>query len=442
LGWTLNEVRGRLERARGRLRKRLERRGITLSAGLLAAVGIETLHPTLVRAAVAGAAHPTGRVAELATVGAIGKARIALALVVVTGLVAATGLGPAGPRAGAGATDPPAKDAPKAVDAPKDERAIRGRVVDPDGQPVAGAVVWRLEFREPAREVARSDAGGRFAVAADPQTDLTRTHGGGRVHLAATKDGFGMALPPERFNAAELVLKLVKDDAPVRGRILDLQGKPVAGVTVAPLEVWATPDESLADWLKALPTDDAPRQLTGNRFRRKADPPPGLIPVKTDETGRFTFAGIGRERLLRLRVTGPTVATAETDAVTRDLPAVRVQYDRGNPKLGQVTYHGAAFDFAADPTQPFEGVVRDQESGKPIAGALVRCDYPYRIETTAGADGRYRLIGLPPGEHRLVATPPAGVACLPLLQPAGRANNEKPVGLNFVLARGAGLRGR
>src|SRR5439155_7525089 len=38
LGWSLNEVRGRLERGRSRLRARLQKRGVTLSAGLLAAV--------------------------------------------------------------------------------------------------------------------------------------------------------------------------------------------------------------------------------------------------------------------------------------------------------------------------------------------------------------------------------------------------------------------
>src|SRR5919197_319810 len=38
LGWTVNRVRGHLERGRLRLRARLERRGVALSAGLLAAV--------------------------------------------------------------------------------------------------------------------------------------------------------------------------------------------------------------------------------------------------------------------------------------------------------------------------------------------------------------------------------------------------------------------
>src|SRR5262249_61456057 len=39
LGWTLNRVRGQLERGRERLRRRLGRRGIALSAGLLAGGG-------------------------------------------------------------------------------------------------------------------------------------------------------------------------------------------------------------------------------------------------------------------------------------------------------------------------------------------------------------------------------------------------------------------
>src|SRR5262249_34206788 len=39
LGCSLDTVRGRLERGRARLRSRLERRGLSLSAGLLAAVG-------------------------------------------------------------------------------------------------------------------------------------------------------------------------------------------------------------------------------------------------------------------------------------------------------------------------------------------------------------------------------------------------------------------
>jgi hypothetical protein len=442
LGWSLNKVRGQLERSRLRLRKRLQKRGIALSVGLLAAVSAEGLDPSLVVGAIAEAARPGDRIAGLVASGFAAKARLAIGLAIVGGLVAVSSLG--GPPAGA--NSPPTKDEPKTTeskpaDPPKDDQAIRGRVVDPDGKPVTGAVIWLLAFGETPREATRTEADGRFTLPHDPKNDRTRSHVGGRIRVAATKDGFGMALPPERFEARDVVLKFVKD-LPVRGRILDLQGKPVAGATVTPLGVWATVDDTLDGWLKAIKAaEDAPRQVTANLFRRKADPAPVLQPVKTDADGRFTLTGVGRERLLRLKVSGPTIAATEIDVMTRDTPAVRVQYDPGNAKFGQVSYHGSTFDFAADPTQPFEGVVTAKETGEPIAKAVVRCDFPEHLETTADEKGRYRLVGLTPGEHRIVAVPPASEPYLPRLLSAGRANNEKPVKLDFALTRGVWVEG-
>jgi hypothetical protein len=58
IGWSIASVRGRLERGRDRLRRRLIRRGIDLSAGLLAVLSGERslaaiVPATLVRATVA-----------------------------------------------------------------------------------------------------------------------------------------------------------------------------------------------------------------------------------------------------------------------------------------------------------------------------------------------------------------------------------------------------
>ena len=58
LGWSLNEVRGRLERGRSRLRTRLQKRGITLSAGLLGTVASDAVPPALVRSTLTAAAAP------------------------------------------------------------------------------------------------------------------------------------------------------------------------------------------------------------------------------------------------------------------------------------------------------------------------------------------------------------------------------------------------
>ncbi len=64
LGWSMNVVRGRLERGRQLLRSRLARRGVALSAGLIAALGdsatADGLPPSLVQATLQVAT--TGRI--------------------------------------------------------------------------------------------------------------------------------------------------------------------------------------------------------------------------------------------------------------------------------------------------------------------------------------------------------------------------------------------
>ncbi len=61
LGWSLQSLKGRLERGRDKLRQRLVRRGITLSAGLLAALGdsatARVVPPRLVQATLQAAAR-------------------------------------------------------------------------------------------------------------------------------------------------------------------------------------------------------------------------------------------------------------------------------------------------------------------------------------------------------------------------------------------------
>src|SRR6478672_7524532 len=110
LGWSLNVFRGRLERGRVRLRNRLSKRGITLSAGLLAAVAAQGLSPSLIESAAAGAARPSARVAELAAVGTWGRYKLATALALAAGLVLGLGLSLNENPLGA---EPPAKDEPK-----------------------------------------------------------------------------------------------------------------------------------------------------------------------------------------------------------------------------------------------------------------------------------------------------------------------------------------
>ena len=83
----------------------------------------------------------------------------------------------------------------------------------------------------------------------------------------------------------------------------------------------------------------------------------------------------------------------------------------GNANL--VTIYGAVFDHVAGPTRLVEGSVRDQETGKPLAGIMVRGERSLSdstnvyVQSISDVQGTFRLIGLPRGnEGAVVAVPP------------------------------------
>ena len=109
--------------------------------------------------------------------------------------------------------------------------------------------------------------------------------------------------------------------------------------------------------------------------------------------------------MIRLKVSGPTIQTKEISVLTRDIGPFRVNHGRGSPDWGIALYYGARFTHAAAPTKPVIGVVKDKDTGKPLAGVRIASDktaeFPVHgfngIETTTDEHGRYRLIGLPKG---------------------------------------------
>src|SRR5579883_1649814 len=236
LGVGAETVRGRLERGRERLRRRLTRRGVTLSAGLLSAVtcgdapaaSLDLVAATL---RVAGGAAPAAvdRLATAAAGGVVTRAKVLLGLVVVTGasagfLVAGAGPLPADPPTGVPKDRAPA---PPAIQPAPPAIPVRGVVLDPTGKPVPGAklVVFDDEAGGPAPQPA-TGPDGRFAFDLPPAQDA-----GWRTVLAsATGLGVGwvkLKADPVRDTVVRLV-----PDVPVTGRVIDLEGRPVAGATV------------------------------------------------------------------------------------------------------------------------------------------------------------------------------------------------------------------
>jgi hypothetical protein len=174
-----------------------------------------------------------------------------------------------------------------------------------------------------------------------------------------------------------------------------------------------------------------------------SDAIPSIYPaVTTDRDGRFALKGVGRERIASLRVSGPGIETLSAFAATRDMPTVKVDN----------TYHGAACDLVAGPGLEIIGTVRDQATGKPLAGATVQNTAPFGhpfgvLKTKTDAEGRYRLPGLPPrtifgDEQDVLATVNDGPAYLPSVQHVGDGRGPGTIRRDFALRRGTWARGR
>src|SRR5262249_5178287 len=109
-------------------------------------------------------------------------------------------------------------------------------------------------------------------------------------------------------------------------------------------------------------------------------------------------------------------------------------------------HYGIRFDHVATPSQRIVGVVRDKDTGKPIAGAVVRsktlADGPWDLRThlfraVTDKDGRYRITGMPRGKGtQLQANRPSDLPYLMALKEAGERPGLEPVTLDFALKRG------
>ena len=131
-------------------------------------------------------------------------------------------------------------------------------MLDPDGKPVAGAGVYVRHYAEDqwlpidpmaARQkgrVAATDADGRFHFELDKgASDVTYGDTGWhKAQIAVAAPGFAPAWVDagELVKRGEATLRLVRDDVPVRGRVLDSQGRPVAGVVVRIRAIWEVKD--------------------------------------------------------------------------------------------------------------------------------------------------------------------------------------------------------
>jgi RNA polymerase sigma factor (sigma-70 family) len=415
LGVPVGTVKVRLERGRKKLADALARRGVTLGAALLALVATSRTGaspPRLVeaiRAAVAGKASPSvAALAEGVAVNGFAKQSVLGAVVLVLAGAVGFGVGaprvpPAGPQPEKG---PPAKTAPPdKAKAEAGERTITGRVIGPDGKPVAGAELLLQRRDGTAKKLGVSGADGRFTV--------TAPRGEERANLTAKVDGAGVEFLSLGGigSSGEVELRLVKD-RPIKGRVVNTEGKPVAGLTVLVKHVGVYAnnnlDAFLAGWKVREPIEALTFGVTrGTKHLNLADT--ALLPgTTTDAGGRFTVTGVGDERLVELRLRGTGIADHDVWVVNRagfdPKPYNQAMRDKLPKYPGlelDVLLSGPEPAVVVEPDKPIRGVVRDKDTGKPRVGVMVveardgleEAVWRPRLYGTTDAEGRYEIRG-------------------------------------------------
>jgi RNA polymerase sigma factor (sigma-70 family) len=453
----------RLARARQLLQGRLRRRGIPLAAlfAVLAAAanaGRAAVPHLLASATIrgglqiaaggsAGEVIPT-HIAALATgvtrAMFLSKTKIAAVLIAASLLIAgggmlvrqalAAGAPPPGNQKLEAGTQGPRSTAVKspAAEERTDTVEVRGRVVDPSGKPQAGATlaIWSGGAR---REVAETlGMAGRFRITVRA-ADLQK-----RATLIGTRKGYGpdwVELPVSIPKDYEVVLRLAQDDVPISGRLLNLEGRGIAGVTVQVRRVEKRTDDGDLAAIIATKRQWAKGNYISGPDLKSLDAAawPAATSATTDADGRFRLTGFGRERVVSLTIQARTIEPIYVEAMTRTGPIEGLYSGNEND-----TVYGATFERIIPPGKSIAGTVHDKRTGKPLAGVRVSCG---RCEATSDTDGRYRIDGpRKRSQYNVTAS-----AVVPYFS-ATRSNvadtpGFEPVSVDFELERGLTIRG-
>lgn len=329
------------------------------------------------------------------------------------------------------------------------EFRFAGLVTTPGGSPIEGARIYFAT--RGARPLATTDAQGRFEFSRT-KSRLPNRAQWGVIRLVAVADGYGPAWlkainfdvsgnarrdwearnPNGRFPAvwanAERVLRLVEDDVPIEGRIIDLEGRPVEGVTIQPRFI----DQTYARY--------------------------AFDEVTTDANGEFEVRGVGRGRTVRLVAKGDRTAfsvffarTEQGETITQpSRPLEEGSPFPGDTRNVRVIYSATPVHAVAS-SVPVEGTVTDADSGEPIAGVTI---YAYGLENNPEVGrreefnvftddrGRYRMTGLPIGFNSLAAIGDGSRPYLPVSVGVQTSDEQLLLTRDFTLKQGVWLEGQ
>ncbi len=481
LRWTVPTLRCRLSRARQQLQGRLARRGITAGAvGVVLAAGAAgaraavpaALTRSTVAAAVGGSTSAVAAALSTHIVRSLfmtklkiaATAMLAAASLVSIGVVAVGAWRPEppavamAPQAGEMKRQPAAKDAPRTNPNPDPADAdlidVRGRVVDPSGRPVAGASVKAAILDRQTDPIPATTSGpdGTFHLRVPPwrRNSALRQPEAMFPWVIATAKGFGpgwASTVREPGGPEETTIQLVGSGPPIEGRIVDLEGRIVAGARIKVERIWFERKGNLSAWFDKARAGGIRGPWQG------LDQLPSDVVITTDRDGRFQLADLGPDRMAELVVSGPSIAAAQLYVANRDGATFRVADPEGGMMSPlSTTYYTRRLNYAAEPTRPIEGTVRDKDTGRPLAGMVLR-GMVYEehsrvwapgVEAKTDEKGHYRLVGLPRAStYTLFLEPAAGLPYTKAtLQTPTAPPAIGPLAFDITLKRGVVVRGR
>ena len=409
-------LKSQLDRGRKKLGDALLKRGVEFGAALLAVAATST----------AGASSPKLLVSILAAVGGSPSPAVAalaqgiivngISTKVVLGLatlVAMLGVGSVWSQIGEVAAPTKPGDAkPVVVNAQKPAarhavtpapEKVMILVLDADGKPVSGATIRRLSRSQSGsyaeKVLGKTDTEGRFEAELIPISSFT-----------AVADRIGIAWGGSASRGRELTLKMTKP-YPIKGRLTDLQGKPIAGAKVRIESVAAADNDNLTAAYNAYRANP---EWLGNAFSRRLDGSVTGAPagVTTDKDGRFALNTVGRNHVVHLRFQAEGIEAArvtvfaDPEFAKRMKPPTDAEKKMNNfGRTFKPAVYGPEFTHPARPEDVITGTVTDATSGKPVAGVKVagtksdperQAGSPWhdKVETVTDATGKFRLGGL------------------------------------------------
>ena len=498
LHWSERTLRNRLAEGRARLKVRLARRGLAPDGATLGALfvrearlavptawydstvsaALATVNHTVAAGAVSATVHTlTREVLEMIWSQNLRWALAALLAVGAGGFAVATLALDSNPEPrpreqpprGVASKPEPKMELARTTEEDRKPVPIAGRVLDPDGKPLPGATIYVQHNRLqnvideilPKEPVAQAGADGRFHFDLDPaksDSPIGDVPSWQSAVIAAVAPGYGPAWV-EAGDAARIGadLRMVRDDLPIRGRILDSQGRPVASATVLVQWLAVTRDgvdlnallaSSKLDWDgDTVPTIRRPFWSSPTWIGRNEC-------VTTDAEGRFELSGMGRDRVAVLRINRQGLEKAYIavlDRVPRGTGRPPWQLSPTfNSLYGEtgLTLYGTTFDHVLGPSKPITGLVRDKATGQPVAGVTVAGQVPGRmwavVMTKTDGQGHFRIDGLPKASsYKVDIRPEPGSPYLPSHPPTVTdTEGLKPIDLTLELRRGVAVVGR